>query len=339
MRRKYLHQALKGHNHVWRYFVVSILAFVGYFAGLMPLKLVMLRIEYDDNGIDTSQINEFAQSMDFSLLGLSKNTGFLLTLFVFIFAMIFLISAFAIFHKRSYTSLLTAANRFRWKRFLFGFLFWILMTAIAEYVLYSLSPEHYTFSFEPNKFVWLLLMSVFLLPIQTSFEEVFFRGYLMQGLGSFLTYPIFALFITSFAFAAVHGSNPEIVEFGLGIMMVYYIGAGLLLGLVTLMDDGLELALGMHFAINFFGAVFMGYEGAAIQTDSVFNTSALNVNHMVIAFTIMAVIFVLICNSLFKWKSWKYLTTDLSKERSILSKANTLNDDLSIDYATILNDE
>jgi len=84
-------------------------------------------------------------------------------------------------------------------------------------------------------------------------------------------------------------------------MMFYYIGAGVFLGLITIWDDRLELALGVHAATNFLGAVFMGYTGAAIQTESLFKTDALNVVQMVIAFYIGAIIFTLICKRKYGW--------------------------------------
>lgn len=336
MNRKYILQAILGKNELWRYLVVSVMAIAGYFIGFIPLRLVLLRLEYDDNGIDAKRISDFIDTMDFSIIDLGQNTGFLLTLCLFVFALLFLIVGYLIFHKRSLKSLITSSNRIRWKRVSFGFFFWLAMTAIIEYILYVISPEFYTFSFNLKKFIPLVVLSVFILPIQTSFEEIFFRGYLMQGLGSVLNYPIFSLIITSLAFAAVHGSNPEISEFGFGIMMTYYIGAGLLLGLVTILDDGLELALGMHFSINFFGALFMGYTGAAIQTDSLFKISELNVIHMVIAFYVMAIIFVLVCNKIFNWKDWQYLITNNSQLVSDLKQGKALEDDLQIDYSTIL---
>ena len=44
--------------------------------------------------------------------------------------------------------------------------------------------------------------------------------------------------------------NPEVEKLGY-LILVYYIGSGLFLGIITLMDEGIELALGFHFANNF----------------------------------------------------------------------------------------
>ena len=52
--------------------------------------------------------------------------------------------------------------------------------------------------------------------------------------------------------------------------MLFYIGTGLLLGVVTLMDEGMELALGFHIANNLITALLVTTDWGALQTNSVF---------------------------------------------------------------------
>ena len=51
--------------------------------------------------------------------------------------------------------------------------------------------------------------------------------------------------------------------------MVYYIGTGLFLGIITLMDEGMELALGFHAANNLFTALLVTSDWTAMQTESI----------------------------------------------------------------------
>ena len=51
---------------------------------------------------------------------------------------------------------------------------------------------------------------------------------------------------------------------------MYYIGTGLFLGIITLMDEGMELALGFHAANNLIGALLLTSDWSAFQTHSVF---------------------------------------------------------------------
>ena len=102
------------------------------------------------------------------------------------------------------------------------------------------------------------------------------------------------------------------------------------LGILTIMDDRLKLALGVHAATNFAGAVFVGYDGGAITTDSMFVSHALNPLHMVIGFYIIATIFLLATSKKYKWSSFKklidpiYKPDDDTKLQELLIKSNTV---------------
>ena len=78
----------------------------------------------------------------------------------------------------------------------------------------------------------------------------------MQGFGNLARNKWFPLVMTSLVFGLMHIFNPEVSKMGY-IVLVYYIGTGLFLGLMTLMDEGLELALGFHAANNLIGALLV----------------------------------------------------------------------------------
>jgi len=65
------------------------------------------------------------------------------------------------------------------------------------------------------------------------------------------------------------GKNRVLIEKLGPMIMVYYIGTGLMLGIMTLMDDGLELALGFHAANNLFTALLVTADWTAFQTHSI----------------------------------------------------------------------
>ena len=108
---------------------------------------------------------------------------------------------------------------------------------------------------------------IFLIPIQTSWEEYVFRGYLMQGFATLFRSRWGALLLTSFVFGSLHLFNPEVEKLGYGVM-IYYIGTGLFLGILTLMDEGIELALGFHAANNLTTALLVTSSWTAFQTES-----------------------------------------------------------------------
>ena len=86
-------------------------------------------------------------------------------------------------------------------------------------------------------------------------------------------------------------------------MQMYYLSAGLLLGIMTIMDDSLELALGVHFATNFFAATLVGFEGASLQTDTLIKAREVDPYLMLISMAVGGAIFLWIAGRKYKWKS------------------------------------
>jgi len=190
---------------------------------------------------------------------------------------------------------------------LFAFFFWGIVSSGMIFLDYYLSPESYLYNFELNRFLVLALIAVVLLPFQTSFEEYLFRGYLMQGIGVIVKNKWVPLITTSVIFGLLHIANPEVEKLGYTIM-VYYIGTGLFLGIITLMDDGMELALGFHAANNLFTALLVTANWTALQTHSVFKHIAepdLGFIDIILPVFIIFPILLFIFSRVYKWTNWK----------------------------------
>ena len=307
----FFQKAQAGLNHWWRYLVVLVVIFAGYIIGQIPLFLAIGRSVAENPDLSSTALEQFSQDADFSVFNINKNMGFTLLLVMFLGAFAAFYFIFKPLHQREFRTLITPSSMVNWSKIFFGFGIWLALSLGLESVAYFMDPGNYSFQFKINTFIPLLLLSLLFLPVQTSTEEFLFRGYLMQGIGnsSFmrklgLNHKLVPLIITSLLFGLVHSMNPEIKEFGFGLMQSYYISAGLVLGILTIMDDGLELALGVHAATNFTGAVFVGYEGAAIQTDSLFLTNELNPTFMLIGFVIVSIIFLLVCKYKYGWSGF-----------------------------------
>jgi hypothetical protein len=134
-----------------------------------------------------------------------------------------------------------------------------------------------------------------------------FRGYLMQGFGMLAKNRWFPLLMTSLIFGGLHIANPEVGQLGY-VVMVYYIGTGLFLGIMTLMDDGTELALGFHAANNLFTAMLVTADWTAFQTHSILkDVSEPNLEFLDVVFPvfIMFPIILFIFSKVYKWNNWK----------------------------------
>ena len=128
----------------------------------------------------------------------------------------------------------------------------------------------------------------------------------LQGLALVTKSRLVPLLITSILFGLMHIANPEVGKIGL-IIMVYYIGTGLFLGILTIMDEGLELALGFHAANNLVGALLVTADWTAFQTHSILKDVSEPSAGFEIIFPVLIVfpLLLLLFSKVYKWKNWK----------------------------------
>lgn len=305
----FLKNAHIGENKWPLYLATIILVVVGTFIGQVPLAIILMD-KAAESGLSQLELAEMGESMDFSDLGLDQNLTIFLMLLAFVVGLLFLWIGVRFIHKKPFEAIVTSSLKTNWKKIFFSFGLWMALTISLEFIFYLLRPDIYTFQFQADKFLILLLIALFVFPLQTSFEELMFRGYLMQGISLLSKYPLFKyrwmpLILTSAGFGIMHIMNPEVEAFGLELSMTYYIGVGLFLGILTLMDDGLELALGVHAATNIYSALFVTFDDSAVQTSALFHTSEVNMGWMLVGFFLAAIVFVKIVSKKYEWGSWE----------------------------------
>jgi uncharacterized protein len=299
----YLKQAKEGYTGWWRYVVILFVVITLNFIAGVPILIV--------SAIQTlsgqANMSEFASTYNPEALGLSKNMGLLLM--VAPLSIVFIGVAFAIKYLYGYSwrKVFTSYTRFRWKNFFLTAGIWFILLGAADIVYYLINPSAYTFHFDPSAFYTLLLICMIFIPLQSAWEELYFRGNLMQGIGLLLRSRWMALLITSIAFGSVHIFNPEVAKYGVTSAMIQYIGFGLLLGITVIMDGGLEMAFGLHAVNNIYASVFVSYSGAVLNTPSLISSEQNNTTYMTIAFVVAAAIFLLVAKTVFKWNSFRWL--------------------------------
>ena len=127
-----------------------------------------------------------------------------------------------------------------------------------------LYPDRYYVSFNADRFFLFAAVALVVTPIQTTTEELVFRGYLMQGLSLLARRPAVIAVLSALVFTLPHLMNPE-VEHGALLLAASYFTIGLLLAVVTLRDGRLELAIGVHAANNLLLALVANYEGSVLK--------------------------------------------------------------------------
>ena len=90
--------------------------------------------------------------------------------------------------------------------------------------------------------------------------------------------------------------------------MVHYIGTGFFLGIITLMDEGLELALGFHAGNNLFAALLVTADWTVFQTNSLLrDISDPDIGVLEIFSSVLVIypILIFIFAKKYKWTNWK----------------------------------
>lgn len=188
-----------------------------------------------------------------------------------------LIAVIRLVHRRSFLSLITTRDRVRWNLLIRGFgLYFLLFSAAMlidnfvsskdQFRLYlpavagreelsglplaihiSNTARHMT---EPIRII-----------VSSTTEELFFRGYILQGLGLLTRNRVILALLVAFVFMVSHLSGQELHP-----LLVFEVG--IFLTIVTLKSNGLELAIGMHIAHNLAGTLIaygIGYKAVYLN--------------------------------------------------------------------------
>jgi len=305
-------QARMGHRTEWPWYLVALaIVFVAFVAGQIPL-IAVVQYKLNNGLINLEAAQSFYDSADFEVIGMSSSLGLLLLLLSFIFALMMLFAVVRNIHGRRFGSLISP-RPVRWDKIAFAAALWFILTAAGELVIYLRYPEAYHFALDWKTWIPLLGVALLILPLQTSFEELLVRGYLLQKLGIITRRPWTAIVLSSLVFGAMHLGNPEIQEFGVGIMMTYYISVAVTLAIITVLDNGLEYALGIHAATNIYGAAIVSYKGSALQTDSLVKVDAVDPILMLLMFYTTILIFIAITHFKSKLKHVSILLRPLKR--------------------------
>lgn len=196
-------------------------------------------------------------------------------------------------HQRAFRTLITPAPKISWTRLAQGFGVWLVLIAIAQIVEFVIFPERAQFTFDLTRWLYFLPFVLILTPMQTSAEEILFRGYWLQGVGR-LTQNVFVLCIVNgILFGLPHMANPEVLanpESGMLLFLNYFV-TGAALAFFTLRDNRLELALGAHAANNLFAGLVVNYQDSALTTPSIFTNPVLDASFGLVALLIICAAF------------------------------------------------
>ena len=295
----FIEQGVKSENKFSKYIWGSLLIIIASFLGQLVFLVALLYKSF----VNTKP---YPTSNEAVMNYFDSNLTLLLIMISFVFTTLGIIFVVRHVHNQSLQSITTSRKKVDWSKIVFSFLIWSAFTIISTLLTYYFNPSDFVFNFKPIPFAILLVIGIIFIPIQTSCEEFIFRGYLMQGFANLAKNKWFPLLMTSLIFGGMHWFNPEVTKIG-PVIMIYYIGTGLFLGIITLMDEGMELALGFHAANNLVGALLVTSDWSALQTHSIFKDISEPsagfdiILPVIIIFPVLLFIF----SKKYNWSNWK----------------------------------
>lgn len=262
----FLSQAELGKNNWWRYLLTVVIVIGAFILGHTPLFLVVEHFTSAAN-LTEAQIESFMALGNFKDIGVGANLSLFVILIPFSIALAAMLACIHLIHKRPTLSVITSRGRLDIGRILWGAGSWIIFAGIIAALV--LPKDQIVYQFDFATFVPMAMIALLLIPLQVAAEEVLLRGYILQALARFIKQPLVLLAITTILFLLPHLSNPEFLH-GFTKVAPFYAILGAMFGALAILDEGLELPIGVHLGNNLFAAILLSTHDGALNTPSIF---------------------------------------------------------------------
>lgn len=281
-------QAYEGKTDWWRFLIILCIFFTPFLKGFL-------------NEILTQFLSNPFQSKE-------KNLYIALNLSVYIFLLGIFVVVFKLLHRRSILSLITARKKFDWMRFWFSFGSWgaLLMIMLLSSVFYS--PEKFEWNFKPIAFLNFFLICVALMPFQVLFKVILIRGYLLQTLITLVKKPWISLVITIIFYTIfMYFSNKKMVTLAGNEIFIRYMATSFFIGFIIILDDGIEIILGMSLISSLLSALFVTSKKLSFQPDSILIKDG-DINVFILVYATVFLLYPLyfyFLKKMYGWNNWK----------------------------------
>ena len=237
------------------------------FLGGLPLIGLVASVALSDPAKAEAYMND---PTNFAILGMPRMVIFVAMMAQFVIGLGGLAFGVVYMQRMRIKQILTASAQVRWKRLLGALLLWMLLLGLYSAVQDLIAPGTIVLSDDIGELPMWILPALVLVPLQCAFEELAVRGQLMQWAArGNQQHPWRAWVLTSVLFALLHGFNAEVGAYGFAAMMAQYLLFGLFLGAFAIMDEGLEIPIGLHIGNNLFSLFCVSYTGASLDAPSI----------------------------------------------------------------------
>ncbi len=293
----YVEAARWGKYRGWRYVLgLVIILFAWLVVGSVGSALVAFALNGQEG---------FAAFRRADLAALGSVGSFLVIMVGFPFFLAGILLTVSLVHRRPLQTLITAREKINWRRVGHGFVAWFvpfcLIGGLGQYLFY---PDTFSFTSDLTTFALFVPLALVVTAIQITTEELFFRGYIVQGASLIWSNRVFLAITSAVIFTLPHLLNPEAITGGwLTIFFSYFLVPGLLLTVVSLIDGTTELAIGVHFANNIGGILVINAAGTVVTTPALFTVSEYHATYGALSVLVAVPVFLAIAYGVFKRKT------------------------------------
>jgi len=301
----FLEQGVKPQNKFWKYLLGAAIIILGFSIGQILLDLLVILVASSDH---SSKIPGTANR---ALGYLPPNVTLCLLMITYLITLGVMYLVFRYLHQQTWKSFVTSRVKINWPRILFalslGAAYWILWYSSLVY----LYPAEQKFAFKPLPFALYFSILFILTFIRSLTEQLVYVGYLLQGFANLSKNRWFPLIMVSVISSAIYATHPEISARGFITMFSYQFILSFFLCVITLMDEGIELAVGFCAAKMLINQCFFTSETTALKTSALFVSidTGENSSFVLQDFTgrfIIIAIFILICSKKYHWRDWRF---------------------------------
>ncbi|MCG8582896.1 MAG: CPBP family intramembrane metalloprotease [Bacteroidales bacterium] len=283
---KHLESALSNNKEWFSYFLMLvIIPVVAQIPVALPYLIIRGVTSLPDGGDESLSI-----IMNPANYGIDSTIGLGLIILPFIFMLVAFMVVFRPLHGRSFKTVINGTTVIRWRRILIGFAVCFVVLLFFLVVDYYLNIKKYEMRLNWKALIPLAVVSFVLIPFQAFYEEIVFRGYIAQGIGRLTGNRFLVVIIPTLLFALLHSFNPEVTRYGFWQMMPFYFIGGLSYALISVLDDGIELAMGMHAANNVFSSIFVTMEGSVFKTEALLYMKEIDISTEYVPFILTELI-------------------------------------------------
>ena len=227
-REQFILNASLGRNDWWRW-VVGILAIIVVWLGSGLVASIA-----GCAAIDATNILDLTCASGEGLAGdgsLSASLAIAVTGFAF--GLIAVWGVAKLLHRQTLRQVVTGRKSIDLHRYFCGALVALIIAVIVQLVNRFVLQLDFTYQAPDLEYLVFALVAIVLVPIQAGYEEVFFRGYILQGLSLLARNRVVVAIAAAVIFMLPHLSNPEPWEYGIAPYAVALVSSGLFFAVVA----------------------------------------------------------------------------------------------------------